>query len=121
MSDSISRRAILAGAAAAARALAARPAGAQTASTVTVGFLGTSSDIPLLVADKLGYFKEAGIGAKFTIFDGATRMVAPTVRSNSTSAADRRRSVFTTRSRRTSICVWLPTKRPYRRGTGSAR
>ncbi len=77
MSDSISRRAILAGAAATASALAARPAGAQTASTVTVGFLGTSSDIPLLVADKLGYFKDAGITAKFTIFDGATRMVAP--------------------------------------------
>jgi NitT/TauT family transport system substrate-binding protein len=73
----ITRRSILAGVAAAAAALAARPAGAQNASTVTVGFLGTSSDVPLLVADKLGYFKDAGITAKFTIFDGATRMVAP--------------------------------------------
>jgi NitT/TauT family transport system substrate-binding protein len=76
-STSITRRGILAGVAAAAAALASRPAGAQTASTVTVGFLGTSSDVPLLVADKLGYFKDMGIAAKFTVFDGATRMVAP--------------------------------------------
>src|ERR1700722_16248721 len=74
----ISRRSVLAGAAATAGALiSSRPVGAQSASTVTVGFLGTSSDVPLLVADKLGYFKDAGITAKFTIFDGASRMVAP--------------------------------------------
>jgi len=76
-STSITRRCILTGIAATAAAFAARPASAQSASTVTVGFLGTSSDVPLLVADKLGYFKDAGITAKFTIFDGATRMVAP--------------------------------------------
>jgi NitT/TauT family transport system substrate-binding protein len=76
-STSITRRAIVAGIAAASGALAARPAGAQSASSVTVGFLGTSSDVPLLVADKLGYFKDAGISAKFTVFDGASRMVAP--------------------------------------------
>ena len=73
----IARRTMLAGTAAAAAALAARPTYAQSASTVTVGFLGTSSDVPLLVADKLGYFKDAGIAANFTVFDGATRMVAP--------------------------------------------
>ena len=76
-STSITRRGLLAGAAAAAGALASRPVLAQSASTVTIGFLGTSSDVPLLVADKLGYFKDMGITAKFTIFDGATRMVAP--------------------------------------------
>jgi hypothetical protein len=34
-----------------------------------------ASLLPLLVADKFGYFKDTGITAKFTIFDGATRMV----------------------------------------------
>ncbi len=53
------------------------PAIAQTAAQVNVGFLGTSSDIPLLLADKLGYFKDQGIAVKFQTFDGATRMVAP--------------------------------------------
>jgi NitT/TauT family transport system substrate-binding protein len=77
-SPSITRRSVLAGAAATAAAvISSRPVGAQSASTVTVGFLGTSSDVPLLVADQLGYFKDVGISAKFTIFDGATRMVAP--------------------------------------------
>jgi len=74
---SLTRRDLVAGIAIAATALAARPASAQSASLVTVGFLGTSSDVPLLVADKLGYFKDMGITAKFTVFDGATRMVAP--------------------------------------------
>ncbi|HEY5350738.1 MAG TPA: ABC transporter substrate-binding protein [Candidatus Lustribacter sp.] len=78
MSEStITRRALLAGSAAAASVLAARPVRAQSASAVSIGFLGTSSDVPLLVADKLGYFKDVGVAAKFTIFDGATRMVAP--------------------------------------------
>jgi NitT/TauT family transport system substrate-binding protein len=74
---SITRRTLLAGAAATGAVAAARPARAQSASMVTVGFLGTSSDVPLLVADKLGYFKDVGLTAKFTVFDGATRMVAP--------------------------------------------
>jgi NitT/TauT family transport system substrate-binding protein len=74
----ISRRNVLSGAAAAAVAgVLPRTAFAQDASHVTVGFLGTSSDVPLLVADKLGYFKEAGITVTFQVFDGATRMVAP--------------------------------------------
>ncbi len=76
-STSLTRRTLLAGAAAGAGMLAARPVFAQSASTVSIGFLGTSSDIPLLVADKLGYFTDAGITAKFITFDGATRMVAP--------------------------------------------
>jgi len=77
LSPSIARRDVLAGAAAAGVAFAARPVRAQGVSQVTVGFLGTSSDVPLLVADKLGYFKDAGISTTFTVFDGATRMVAP--------------------------------------------
>jgi NitT/TauT family transport system substrate-binding protein len=77
MRNSITRLDMLAGAAAAAAVVASIPVSAQSASTVTVGFLGTSSDVPLLVADKLGYFKDVGITAKFTTFDGATRMVAP--------------------------------------------
>jgi len=73
----VKRRDVLAAGVAAAAALVPCSIRAQSASTVTVGFLGTSSDVPLLVADKLGYFKELGITAKFTVFDGATRMVAP--------------------------------------------
>ena len=76
----ISRRSMLAGTGAAVVATAtnAWPAFAQSAvSTISIGFLGTSSDIPLLLADKLGYFKDMGIAVKFQTFDGATRMVAP--------------------------------------------
>jgi NitT/TauT family transport system substrate-binding protein len=81
MNDSlkVSRRSLLAGASAAVAASATHmwPAYAQGAANVSIGFLGTSSDIPLLIADKLGYFKDAGIVVKFQTFDGATRMVAP--------------------------------------------
>lgn len=78
-STTISRRSVIAGAGAALAATAANawPAYAQAASNVSIGFLGTSSDIPLLLADKLGYFKDVGIVVKFQTFDGATRMVAP--------------------------------------------
>ena len=81
MNDStISRGRVLAGCGAALAATAANawPALAQSGtSAVSVGFLGTSSDIPLLLADKLGYFRDVGIVVKFTTFDGAARMVAP--------------------------------------------
>ena len=73
----LSRRTLLAGAVASGVLLAARPVRAQSIETVTIGFLGTSSDAPLLLADKLGYFKDAGISPKFVTFQGAGQMVAP--------------------------------------------
>ncbi len=54
------------------------PAGAQTAlATVTIGITNSTTDVPLLLAAKLGYFKEQGIDAKLTPFDSAAKMMAP--------------------------------------------
>ena len=47
------------------------------AQPLNVGVIGTSSDAPFFIADKKGYFKEAGIEVKFTRFDSAAKMIAP--------------------------------------------
>ena len=57
-------------------ALALLPA-AGIAQTLNVGVVGTSSDAPFFIADKKGYFKDAGITVKFTRFDSAAQMIAP--------------------------------------------
>jgi NitT/TauT family transport system substrate-binding protein len=44
---------------------------------LNVGVVGTSSDAPFFIADKKGYFKEAGIEVKFIRFDSAAKMIAP--------------------------------------------
>jgi len=44
---------------------------------VTVGITNSGTDVALLVAAKLGYFKEQGIDAKFVPFDAAGKMMAP--------------------------------------------
>lgn len=50
--------------------------GAQT-SEVSIGIVNAISDTPLLLADRKGYFAEAGIKAKIIAFDGGARMIAP--------------------------------------------
>jgi NitT/TauT family transport system substrate-binding protein len=44
---------------------------------VTVGITNSTTDVPLLLAAKLGYFKEEGIDAKLLPFDAAAKMMAP--------------------------------------------
>jgi NitT/TauT family transport system substrate-binding protein len=66
---------IFATAAMAALTLAA-PARAEM-DKVAIGYTQTATDIGLYVADKRGYFKEAGIDLQFVLFDSAARMVAP--------------------------------------------
>ena len=47
--------------AAAAAALAARPAGAQELTTVRVGILGIGTDAPIFIAESKGFFRDHGI------------------------------------------------------------
>jgi NitT/TauT family transport system substrate-binding protein len=55
----------------------ARSASAQALAVVTVGIVSSSSDAPFFIADKMGFFRAAGIDAQFTNFDGAPQMIAP--------------------------------------------
>jgi NitT/TauT family transport system substrate-binding protein len=54
-----------------ATALAADPV------VVTVGVAGTTSDAPIYIADRKGYFREEGLEVKITDFRSAADMVAP--------------------------------------------
>ena len=54
---------------------ASREAGA--AETVHIGITGISSDITLFLAEKQGYFHDAGIEADFVPFQSAAKMIAP--------------------------------------------
>jgi NitT/TauT family transport system substrate-binding protein len=45
--------------------------------TVRVGITNSSSDAPLFIADKKGYFKQEGLSVTLTPFDSAGKMVAP--------------------------------------------
>ena len=72
-----SRRSAIASLAAAAAAFSAVPLAAQTLDNVTVGLVNTSSDAPFFLADRLGYFRDAGIAVKLLPFDGAPKMIAP--------------------------------------------
>ena len=49
---------------------------AQTAA-VTVGITHSTADVPFYLAEKLGYFREAGISVTFEAFDGAPKMIPP--------------------------------------------
>jgi NitT/TauT family transport system substrate-binding protein len=51
------------------------PAAAQE--TVTVGIYAATSDAPLFIADKKGYFRDEGIAVKLTSFQSAAMMVPP--------------------------------------------
>ena len=60
---------------AAAAVIFALPAGA--ADLVTVGTASTTSDAPIYIADKKGYFRDEGLEVKVTNFRSAADMVAP--------------------------------------------
>jgi NitT/TauT family transport system substrate-binding protein len=45
--------------------------------TVNVGIGMTAADAPLMIADKMGFFKEQGINVNFVHFDAAAKMMAP--------------------------------------------
>ena len=50
---------------------------AQAPVTVTVGAASTTSDAPIYIAEKKGYFREEGLETKITNFRSAADMVAP--------------------------------------------
>ncbi|MFL6934687.1 MAG: ABC transporter substrate-binding protein [Xanthobacteraceae bacterium] len=58
-------------------AVAMATAGAAAAQTVTVGAAATTSDAPIFIADKKGYFKAEGLDVKVASFKSASDMVAP--------------------------------------------
>ena len=58
-------------------AATSKPTFAQAPITVTVGAASTTSDAPIYIADKKGYFREEGLAAKVTNFRSAADMVAP--------------------------------------------
>jgi NitT/TauT family transport system substrate-binding protein len=72
-----SRRSAIAVAAQTLAALAARPATSQTLATVRVGILTSTTDAPLWIADRLGYFKDEGIAVQFLTFTSGETMIAP--------------------------------------------
>jgi len=49
----------------------------QAPIVVTVGAASTTSDAPIYIADKKGYFREEGLAARVTNFRSASDMVAP--------------------------------------------
>ena len=55
----------------------ALPAGSQTLPTIKVGILTSTTDAPLWIADRLGYFKDEGISVQFLTFTSGEAMIAP--------------------------------------------
>lgn len=55
----------------------ARAAGAADLIPVTVGVVSASSDAPFFLAQKLGYYTEAGLAVTTVPFDGAPQMIVP--------------------------------------------
>jgi NitT/TauT family transport system substrate-binding protein len=47
------------------------------AATVRIGIVNSSSDAPMFIAEKKGYFQKEGIEAEFIHFDTAAKMIAP--------------------------------------------
>src|SRR5436305_11130238 len=44
---------------------------------IRVGTTSSSSDAPLFIADKKGYFRQEALQVEFTAFDSAAKMIAP--------------------------------------------
>jgi NitT/TauT family transport system substrate-binding protein len=53
------------------------PIGTAAAQAITVGATSSTSDAPIYIADKKGYFRDEGLDVKVTNFRSAADMVAP--------------------------------------------
>ena len=73
MSTAIPRRILRAVVAFATLSLAFAAFGAP----IRVGTTNSSSDAPLFIAERKGYFKQEGLTVEFTSFDSAAKMIAP--------------------------------------------
>src|SRR5579872_4202042 len=75
------RKGAIAAAASVAAALAfCAPSAAQTAQApaqVNIGISNAATDVGFFIADKRGYFRDAGIAVTMTPFASAARMIAP--------------------------------------------
>lgn len=56
---------------------AAGSAGADGLATIRVGILTSTTDAPLWIADKNGYFKDEGLNVQFLTFTSGETMIAP--------------------------------------------
>jgi ABC-type sugar transport system substrate-binding protein len=88
---------------------------------IRVGILTSTTDAPLWLADRNGYFKDEGLAVQFLTFTSGETMIAPLSTANSTSAAALRRRASTTRLPAEPICVSWPTSAAIRRATASIR
>ncbi|HLH21517.1 MAG TPA: ABC transporter substrate-binding protein [Chloroflexota bacterium] len=55
----------------------AAPAPSAALQTVTIGVINTIADAPFYLADKRGYFREAGIQPEMQVFQSGALMIAP--------------------------------------------
>src|SRR5246127_1176304 len=53
------------------------PTGTAAAQAITVGATSSTSDAPIFIADKKGYFRDEGLAVQVTNFRSAADMVAP--------------------------------------------
>ncbi|HXP93819.1 MAG TPA: ABC transporter substrate-binding protein [Candidatus Binatia bacterium] len=53
------------------------PARGQAPFVVKVGILTSTTDTPLFIADKKGYFRDEGLSVNFITFDSGANMIAP--------------------------------------------
>jgi NitT/TauT family transport system substrate-binding protein len=53
------------------------PVRAQAPLVVRVGILTSTTDTPLFIADKKGYFRDEGLSVSFVTFDSGANMIAP--------------------------------------------
>lgn len=58
-------------------ASARRPLDAQSLTPISIGTVGSLSDAPFFIAEKLGYFRDVGLAAEISEFGGAPQMIAP--------------------------------------------
>ena len=61
----------------AAGSLPQRAAAQSGMTNVSIGVVGSTSESPLFIADKLGYFREMGIVPSYVTADSAANMIAP--------------------------------------------
>jgi NitT/TauT family transport system substrate-binding protein len=74
----IRRRALLSGAAGAAAAIAfPHVARAQALETVNIGHVIGVTEAPFFIGDAKGFFRDAGVDVKWTVFEASAQMIAP--------------------------------------------
>jgi len=96
-------------------------ASGDSPAVVRVGILTSTTDAPLWIADKYGYFKDEGISVQFLTFNSGEAMIAPLSTGQLEPAAVRRRPASTTRSRARAPTALVAISAAIRPATASIR